>query len=73
MIPFYFFIAPPDSGNISGTTRPTEVVHLSEFVEFQKENNWNITEKIWDDIYPVKILKPKLDKFNLAQIAMLAM
>ena len=72
-----FFIAPrhwklpPDSGNISGTTSPTEVVYLSKFVEFQEENNWTINEKIWDGIYPVKILKPKLGKFIFGQIAML--
>ncbi len=30
-----------------------------------------MTERIWDGIYPVRILKPKLEKFNFAQIAML--
>ena len=27
------------SGGISGTTGPTEVVHLSKFTEFRKESN----------------------------------
>ncbi len=52
---------PPDSGNISGTTRPTEVVHLSKSSEFQKGNNWTTHEKIGDGIYPVKIAKPTID------------
>ncbi len=33
------FLLPPDSGHISGTISPTEMAHLSIFVEFIKEYN----------------------------------
>ena len=33
----FYFLYPPDSLHISGTTGPTEMVHLSIFAEFDKE------------------------------------
>ncbi len=38
---------PPDP--FSGTTRPTEMVHLSEFAEFYKESNQNILKTIYSN------------------------
>ncbi len=35
----FIFLLPPNSGLISATTHPTEMVHISIFVEFNKENN----------------------------------
>ncbi len=34
-------------GGISETTCPTEVVRLSKFAEFYKENSWNIVKTVW--------------------------
>ena len=33
----FIFLLPPDSGHISGTIGPTEMVHVSKFVEFNEE------------------------------------